>query len=193
MPISDATLLFPLEQSFDRYGLCAGSHAPTGGKPVVTDCNLFQFCVHCSVYSHTWHSCLWAYLVKLTVSSHAHITLLNLPGFFLRSLNYLFYSISLYVEILHRVVLRLSKTIFCSAVYKGTPKARAYTQPQANPVISFFFEIINASSVLRNPCSLFFFPDIMSRLCLSLKTTCSNFPFFRCLFSNPLDHLQAFC
>lgn len=85
-----------------------------------------------------------------------------------------------------------SQPIFCSTVYKGTRKTQAYTQPQANPIISFFFEIINASSVFRNPCSLFFFPDIMSRLCLSSETTCSNFLSFRCLFSNPLNHLQAF-
>lgn len=68
----------------------------------------------------------------------------------------------------------------------------SYTQPQTSPIISFFSDIINASSVLRNPCSLFSFPDIMSRLYLSSKTTCSNFISFRCLFSNPLNHLQTF-
>lgn len=146
--------------------------------------------MYCSVYPHTCHSWLWAFLVKLSINSHAYIILLNLPSFSLRPLNHLFDSISLYTEILHKVVLHLSPS---SVLYvQRNTENSSYTQPQANPIISFFSEIINASSVLRNPCSLFSFPDIMSRLCLSSKTTCSNFLSFRCLFSNPLNHLQAF-
>lgn len=157
------------------------------------------------------HKKAWWFSVLLTLQclfSHVSFLLVNLlgqtdckylsPNSPVKLTRFPFKTITLairiYTTIDTEVICKVSSHLRLSSVLhmQRDTENSSYTPPHTSPIISFFSDIINASSVLRNPCSLFSFPDIMSRLYLSWKATCSNFTSFRCLLSNPLNHLQTF-
>lgn len=59
----------------------------------------------------------------------------KLTSFFLRPLNYLFYSISLYVEIFYKVVLRLSPSsvLWCTKEHKKLNPIHSHKQTPSSP------------------------------------------------------------